>query len=160
MNQYRCETCNYYEDDDDKAACNIREEWISTDVWNWIKVVGCASHSSHQSERDKVLDEIETVIDKTTSYVSRYELERKIAELRQKASEQCGDNCKGECSGEVTGTPFCPQNEQYCLWIEDEDGVYQTSCLHSFQFINGTPETNGIQYCPYCGNLIRQAGEP
>ena len=38
---------------------------------------------THKSEREKVLDDIETVIDKTTSYVSRYELERKIAELRQ-----------------------------------------------------------------------------
>ena len=56
MNQYRCETCKNYEDDDGKSACNIREEWISTDVWNWIKVVGCASHSDFQSERDKVLD--------------------------------------------------------------------------------------------------------
>jgi len=53
------------------------------------------------------------------------------------------------------------QSEQYCLWIEDEDGVYQTSCLHSFEFMDGTPERNGIKYCPYCGNLIRQkAGEP
>jgi len=52
------------------------------------------------------------------------------------------------------------QSEQYCLWTEDEDGVYQTSCLYSFEIINGTPETNGIKYCPYCGNLIRQkAGE-
>jgi len=49
MNECRCETCNYYEDDDDKAACNIREEWISSDVWNWIEVVGCASHSNFQS---------------------------------------------------------------------------------------------------------------
>ena len=55
MNQYRCETCKNYEDDDGKSACNIREEWISTDVWNWIKVVGCASHSDFQSERDKII---------------------------------------------------------------------------------------------------------
>ena len=53
------------------------------------------------------------------------------------------------------------QSELYCIWIEDDDGVYQTSCLHSFEFMDGTPERNGIKYCPYCGNLIRQkAGEP
>ena len=55
MTQYRCETCKNYEDDDGKSACNIREEWISTDVWNWIKVVGCASHSDFQSEWDKII---------------------------------------------------------------------------------------------------------
>jgi hypothetical protein len=47
--------------------------------------------------------------------------------------------------------------KQYCLWIEDDDGVYQTSCLHSFEFMNGNPELNGIKFCPYCGKLIRQS---
>jgi len=52
--------------------------------------------------------------------------------------------------------------KQYCLWIEDDDGVYQTSCLHSFEFMDGTPERNGMKFCPYCGKLIRQSkdGEP
>ena len=52
------------------------------------------------------------------------------------------------------------QSKRYCLWIEDDNGVYQTSCLHSFEIMNGTPETNGIKFCPYCGKLIRQAGSP
>jgi hypothetical protein len=52
----------------------------------------------------------------------------------------------------------CPfQSERYCPWIEDDDGVYQTSCLHSFEFMNGNPELNGIKFCPYCGKLIRQS---
>ena len=63
--------------------------------------------------------------------------------------------------------PNCPEHCQYnksergyCLWIEDDDGVYQTSCLHSFEFMDGTPELNGIKFCPYCGRLVRQVGEP
>ena len=52
------------------------------------------------------------------------------------------------------------QSEKYCIWIEDDDGVYQTSCLHSFEFMDGTPESNGIKFCPYCGKELRQAGEP
>jgi hypothetical protein len=56
MNKYRCETCNSYEDDDGKAACNIREEWISEDVWKWIKVVGCASHSDIINKRKNDYD--------------------------------------------------------------------------------------------------------
>jgi len=69
----------------------------------------------------------------------------------------------------VTSPPSAPgggltttKSEQYCLWIEDDDGVYQTSCLHSFEFMNGNPEPNGIKFCPYCGKLIRQSkdGEP
>jgi hypothetical protein len=99
MNDYRCETCNYYDDDDNKAACNIREEWISTDVWSWIEVVGCASHSDFQSER--------------------------------------GD----------------------CIWAEDEDGIYHTSCGDAFEFMNGTPDDNHIKFCPYCGKELRQSKE-
>jgi len=64
----------------------------------------------------------------------------------------------------VTSPPSAPgggltttKSEQYCLWIEDDDGVYQTSCLHSFEFIDGTPESNRIKFCPYCGKLIRQS---
>ena len=49
---------------------------------------------------------------------------------------------------------YCKPSEQYCLWIEDDDGVYQTSCLHSFQFMDGTPERNGMKFCPYCGKPI------
>ena len=59
---------------------------------------------------------------------------------------------------EIRSHPY--QSERYCLWIEDDDGVYQTSCLHSFEIMNGTPETNGIKFCPYCGKLIRQVGSP
>jgi hypothetical protein len=78
MNQYRCKTCKNYEDDDEKFACNIREEWIPTDVWNWIKVVGCASHSDFQYGRDKVLDVIQEDINDFCK-----DMNRRLAELRQ-----------------------------------------------------------------------------
>jgi hypothetical protein len=55
---YSCETCKSYEDDEGKSACNVREEWISEEVWKWIKVVGCASHSS-VVQREYVLSELE-----------------------------------------------------------------------------------------------------
>ena len=72
------ELCNFWK----LHAC---KSMTTNNCWN----KSCPDHDeygspcSFQSERDKVLDDIETVIDKTTSYVSRYELERKIAELRK-----------------------------------------------------------------------------
>jgi len=67
----------------------------------------------------------------------------------------------------VTSPPSAPgggltttKSEQYCLWIEDDDGVYQTSCRHSFEFMDGTLVDNlwcGVKFCPYCGKLIRQS---
>ena len=79
-----------------------------------IFVLQKESEEEHDKEvREKVLEDIETVIDKTTSYVSRYELERKIAEHRQGQPQyQCGDNCKGECSGEVDGVVHCPYQSE------------------------------------------------
>jgi hypothetical protein len=90
MNQYRCETCTHYDDDDERAACNVREEWISNDVWNWINVVGCASHSDFQSKRDKVLDEFIDIGNSCghCDLLDNCPIVTKIEELRQQAGER------------------------------------------------------------------------
>jgi len=59
----RCETCNHHENDEELTACEIRQEWMPEEVWNWLQVVGCASHSSAAGEavldeRKRILDEI------------------------------------------------------------------------------------------------------
>ena len=41
-----------------------------------------------------------------------------------------------------------------CAWIEDEDGVWHTSCDRAFQFIDGGPIENGAMYCLYCGEQM------
>jgi len=43
-----------------------------------------------------------------------------------------------------------------CIWMEDDDGIYQTSCGNAFEFMNGTPDDNHMKFCPYCGKLLRQ----
>ena len=96
MSQFRCETCNYYEDDDDKAACNIREEWISEDVWNWIKVVGCASHNDFKDEQHKldvdtlgtILNVMEKDFDKLTTMERRAYSKAKSVELHLRQQEE------------------------------------------------------------------------
>ena len=49
MNPYRCETCKMNKRTECPAFCC--EKFM-------INLVGCASHSDFQSERDKVLDEL------------------------------------------------------------------------------------------------------
>jgi hypothetical protein len=58
--------------------------------------------------------------------------------------------------------PYNPQAEQSCIWTEDEDGIYQTSCGNSFEFMNGTPNDNHTKFCPYCGKVLTQSkgGKP
>lgn len=44
-----------------------------------------------------------------------------------------------------------------CKWIEvsEWDDVYwETSCDNSFILLDGTLETSGMKYCPFCGKLI------
>ena len=61
MNQYRCETCEHrFTPDYWKDGCNrFGKTFVSDDEMRFIFTYGCASHSDFQSERDKMLDELE-----------------------------------------------------------------------------------------------------
>jgi hypothetical protein len=42
-----------------------------------------------------------------------------------------------------------------CSWVEDADGVWQTSCGESWLYSDGgTPEENRAQFCHHCGKPI------
>ena len=43
-----------------------------------------------------------------------------------------------------------------CIWMEDGDGGYSTSCGKAFIINDGTPEENGMNYCPFCGKPLMQ----
>ena len=48
-----------------------------------------------------------------------------------------------------------------CIWTEDEDGIYHTSCGHAFELMSGeAPSRQGIVFCPYCGGSLRTQQEP
>lgn len=38
-----------------------------------------------------------------------------------------------------------------CIWIQDSDGVWNSSCEHSFEFNDGGPDENEAKFCMYCG---------
>jgi hypothetical protein len=42
-----------------------------------------------------------------------------------------------------------------CVWTEDEDGIYHTTCQHSWFFDTGTATENQAKFCPYCGRALR-----
>lgn len=47
-------------------------------------------------------------------------------------------------------------DDKECQWIEDDDGVWETSCNDYFQFNDGGPHENGFLFCPYCGKKLKQ----
>ena len=69
MNQYRCETCSF------KVKSRHTQGGIIIDCDKYdlalkyfnhqelINIIGCASHSDSQSEREKVLDEVIEILD-------------------------------------------------------------------------------------------------
>ena len=64
MNQYRCNNgCSHLVKYD---FCSVVRDYVREDEESWISKVGCASHSDFQSERDKVLDEVQRIRDKMT----------------------------------------------------------------------------------------------
>ena len=38
-----------------------------------------------------------------------------------------------------------------CLWMQDSDGVWNSSCENSFEFNDGGPHENNAKFCMYCG---------
>jgi hypothetical protein len=46
--------------------------------------------------------------------------------------------------------------KQVCLWKEDDEGNWDTSCNEKFIILAQTPKENGMVYCPYCGREIKE----
>ena len=44
-----------------------------------------------------------------------------------------------------------------CVWEEDENGTWETSCEHLYEFNDAGPGWNGFNYCPFCGKKIKES---
>lgn len=43
-----------------------------------------------------------------------------------------------------------------CVWSENAEGWWETTCQNEFSLTNGTPEDNGMNFCPYCGHELQE----
>ncbi len=46
--------------------------------------------------------------------------------------------------------------EKTCEWKGYEFNTHDTSCGKSFAIMEGTPKDNGMKFCCYCGNKIKE----
>ena len=46
------------------------------------------------------------------------------------------------------------EHQKTCLWTEDEDGNWHTTCGEMHTFFDGGPSENGHRFCPYCGKKL------
>ena len=43
-----------------------------------------------------------------------------------------------------------------CIWTEDENGAWHTSCNNIFEVIFGCPSDNNMRFCCYCGKDLTE----
>ena len=43
-----------------------------------------------------------------------------------------------------------------CQWVECDEVTWETGCDNLFYFVDGSPSTNGMEYCCYCGKPIEE----
>lgn len=53
-------------------------------------------------------------------------------------------------------TTVSRKQSQWCIWREDEDGVWWTGCGEAHQFTVDGPTANGQKFCGYCGQPLKE----
>lgn len=53
------------------------------------------------------------------------------------------------------GANIEPDNPSICVWEEDYEGTYHTSCSKSFILNDETPSDNDMHFCCYCGKELK-----
>ena len=51
----------------------------------------------------------------------------------------------------MSDTTYCPWTEVVGHW---SDGHWETGCGEAFNFFDGGPIENRMNYCPYCGKPL------
>lgn len=46
-----------------------------------------------------------------------------------------------------------------CQWTQDDDGVWQTSCVNAWVFASAGPVENKMKSCPFCGRGLEVKDE-
>ncbi len=50
--------------------------------------------------------------------------------------------------------PSGVKRQDVCVWTQDSDGVWCTSCGVTWEFIDGIPEENKAHFCHHCGGVL------
>lgn len=51
-------------------------------------------------------------------------------------------------------TPHGVKREEVCVWVQDSDGPWNTSCGKVFEFTNEGPAENEANFCYHCGGAL------
>lgn len=51
-------------------------------------------------------------------------------------------------------TPHGIKREGECVWMQDSDGAWNTSCQQTFEFAHDGPAENHAYFCYHCGGAL------
>lgn len=60
----------------------------------------------------------------------------------------------------VTEPRMTSSGQRPCVWSQDEDGAWETTCGRRWEFNVGTPTENNCRFCMYCGNPLTDTNGP
>jgi hypothetical protein len=79
-------------------------------------------------------------------------LGQRLRELDEQVKQQINDYGRGMAIVDLMPKPDC-------VWINgDSDKEFDTSCGHTFTFIDGGIEENDCKFCQYCGGAVKSGG--
>ena len=50
--------------------------------------------------------------------------------------------------------PSGVKRQDVCVWMQDSDGTWCTSCGVTWEFIDGMPADNKAHFCHHCGGVL------
>jgi hypothetical protein len=79
---------------------------------------------------------------------------QRLRELDEQVKQQINDYGCGMAIVNLMRKPDC-------VWINgDSDEEFETSCGHTFTFIDGGISDNDCKFCQYCGRAVKLGGTP
>ncbi len=75
-------------------------------------------------------------------------LERELAAAKADADE-C-DRMREDTGYTANGK----KRSDVCVWVQDSDGPWNSSCGQTWEFIDGGPEENNAYFCHKCGGAL------
>ena len=78
--------------------------------------------------------------------------------ITDETTDLCGATIKA-LSIQIVNQLAEEYTNDFCEWMQDDvgEGVYCTKCGQMHIFIDGSPEENDHEFCPYCGKKIKIA---
>ena len=120
-----------------------------------------------QQQENVVGLEFIAMIDEIKEQPTAYDVDKVVEELELHSFELGTDSLPvhyvrlNEAIEIVKQGGISEASDNVCEWrlCDEEANVYDTSCRNPHILIEGTPQENNYEFCPYCGKKIKTVGD-